>query len=97
MEPDLKVEATPTGMPAKVMDETAQRTLIDALYGTPQGVLRMSDAVPGLVETSTNMGIVSRRGREDGRHLSPAQLGGHGAGRCRPDDRQRVGPGGHRQ
>jgi dipeptidase D len=40
------------------MDETVQRLLLDALYATPQGVLRMSDAVPGLVETSTNMGIV---------------------------------------
>ena len=41
------------------MDETAQRMLLDALYGTPQGVIRMSDAVPDLVETSTNMGIVA--------------------------------------
>jgi dipeptidase D len=40
------------------MEQTAQRTLVDALYATPQGVLRMSDAVPGLVETSNNMGIV---------------------------------------
>jgi len=59
VEPDLKVEATPAGLPAKVMDETVQRMLIDVLYGTPQGVIRMSDAVPGLVETSTNMGIVN--------------------------------------
>ncbi len=60
-EPGLSVQAAPTrdSVPAKVMDEKAQRTLIDALYGTPQGVMRMSDAVPGLVETSTNMGIVN--------------------------------------
>ncbi len=43
------------------MDEAAQRTLIAALYATPQGILRMSDAVPGLVETSTNMGLVHAR------------------------------------
>jgi dipeptidase D len=59
VESDLKVVATPAGLPAKVMDETVQRMLIDVLYGTPQGVIRMSDAVPGLVETSTNMGIVN--------------------------------------
>jgi dipeptidase D len=59
VEPDLKVQATPATLPAKVMDEKVQRTLIDALYGTPQGVMRMSDAVPDLVETSTNMGIVN--------------------------------------
>jgi dipeptidase D len=58
-EPDLVVTATPADLPAKVMDEQAQGTIIDALYGTPQGVMRMSDAVPDLVETSTNMGIVN--------------------------------------
>jgi dipeptidase D len=59
VEPDLSVEATPATMPAQVMDEEAQRDLLDVLYGMPQGVVRMSDAVPGLVETSTNMGIVT--------------------------------------
>ena len=58
VEPDLKVQATPAALPAKVMDEQVQQALIDVLYGSPQGVIRMSDAVPGLVETSTNMGIV---------------------------------------
>ncbi len=60
-EPDLSVQAEPAGdgAPARVMEEKAQRTLINALYGAPQGVMRMSDAVPGLVETSTNMGIVN--------------------------------------
>jgi dipeptidase D len=59
VEPDLRVQATLADLPAKVMEEKAQRTLLDALYATPQGVLRMSDAVPGLVETSTNIGIVT--------------------------------------
>ncbi len=59
VEPGLQVNATAAGMPAKVMDEAAQQTLIDALYANPQGVIRMSDEVEGLVETSTNMGIVS--------------------------------------
>ena len=57
-EPDLKVEATLADLPDTVMDEEVQRLLIDVLYGTPQGVIRMSDTVPDLVETSTNMGIV---------------------------------------
>ena len=54
----------PADPPANVMDEKAQRVLIAALYATPHGVMRMSDAVPGLVETSTNLGIVDGR---DGR------------------------------
>ena len=57
-EPNLAVGAAAAGLPPVVVAEDAQRKLIDALYGTPQGVLRMSDVVPGLVETSTNMGIV---------------------------------------
>jgi len=64
VEPELSVQAAPADPPANVMDESAQRVLIAALYATPHGVMRMSDAVPGLVETSTNLGIVDGR---DGR------------------------------
>jgi dipeptidase D len=59
VEPDLSIEVTEAEAPQQVMEESFQATVIDALYGTPQGVLRMSDAVPGLVETSTNMGITN--------------------------------------
>ncbi len=60
-EPDLSVQAATAGndAPAMIMEEMAQRTLLNALYGTPQGVMRMSDAVPGLVETSSNLGIAN--------------------------------------
>jgi dipeptidase D len=57
-EPNLAVGAAAAELPQQVVAEDAQRILLDALYGTPQGVVRMSDVVPGLVETSTNMGIV---------------------------------------
>jgi len=43
------------------MDEKFQVTLINALYANPQGVMRMSDALPGLVETSNNLGVVNAR------------------------------------
>jgi dipeptidase D len=59
VEPDLRVEISEADAPQQVMEESFQATLINALYGGPQGVLRMSDAVPGLVETSTNMGIIN--------------------------------------
>jgi dipeptidase D len=62
VEPDLSVQAAPADLPTRVMDEDAQGTLIDALNDTPQGVISMSDEVPGLVETSTNMGIVRTEG-----------------------------------
>jgi dipeptidase D len=59
VEPELSVGAAPAELPAHLMAEDAQATLIDLLYANPQGVLRMSDGVPGLVETSTNIGIVN--------------------------------------
>jgi dipeptidase D len=59
VEPDVSARAEPADLPAQVMDAEAQRRIIEALDANPQGVIRMSDAVPGLVETSTNMGIVN--------------------------------------
>ena len=41
------------------MTPDAQRRIVGALYGCPNGVMRMSDSVPGLVETSTNLGLVA--------------------------------------
>lgn len=56
-DPDLSVSAAPVAVPAKVMEPKAQQAMISAAYGSVNGALRMSDSVPGLVETSTNMGI----------------------------------------
>jgi dipeptidase D len=58
-EPDLTVQLEAVEPPAQVMDPSDQSILINALYGTPQGVIRMSDTVPDLVETSTNLGITN--------------------------------------
>ena len=55
-EPELAIEMTDSDTPARVMEVDAQRRVIDALNGCPDGVIRMSDSVPGLVETSTNLG-----------------------------------------
>ncbi|MEM5505791.1 aminoacyl-histidine dipeptidase [Shewanella frigidimarina] len=45
--------------PIKVMDEEAQNTLIDLLHASPNGVIRMSDEVEGVTETSLNIGVIS--------------------------------------
>ncbi|MFN8663643.1 MAG: aminoacyl-histidine dipeptidase [Thermomicrobiales bacterium] len=58
-EPQLAITAMPANLPGRVMSADAQHRIIEALYGSPNGVMRMSDAVPGLVETSTNLGTVS--------------------------------------
>jgi dipeptidase D len=43
----------------KVMGEEAQNTLIDLLHVCPNGVIRMSDEVEGVTETSLNVGVIS--------------------------------------
>ena len=58
-EPNLTVAAEPADLPAQVMAAPAQHELIGAVYGAPQGVIRMSDSVPGLVETSGNIGVLN--------------------------------------
>jgi dipeptidase D len=40
------------------MDEKTQNNLLSAIYGCPNGVIRMSNEMAGLVETSTNLAIV---------------------------------------
>ena len=50
-------------MPEKVMDEKTQRQLVNALYAVPHGVIKMSNDIPGLVETSTNLAVVETVGK----------------------------------
>ncbi len=57
-EPDFMVELEPTDSPATVMDSASQNKLVQAIYAAPCGVLRWSDEMPGLVETSTSMARV---------------------------------------
>lgn len=57
VETSLSTAAVPAALPASVMQPEMQRAMIAAVYGSVNGVLRMSDNVPGLVETSTNLGI----------------------------------------
>ncbi len=58
-EPGLSITVTPAEMPQFVMDTDTQNRMLRAVYGCPSGVIRMSDAMQGLVETSTNLSIIS--------------------------------------
>ncbi len=57
-EPDLKIEITRIPSVKRLMELSFQKRLIAAIYACPNGVIRMSDDMPGLVETSTNLAIV---------------------------------------
>ncbi|MDR2292614.1 MAG: M20/M25/M40 family metallo-hydrolase, partial [Prevotellaceae bacterium] len=55
---NLKLLVEKAEEPKDLIDKKTQTALIDAIYGCPNGVVRMSDTVPGLVETSNNLAIV---------------------------------------
>lgn len=57
-DPGVKLEITSAEMPKDVIDFTSTERLIKAVYGCPNGVMRMSMDMEGLVETSTNLAII---------------------------------------
>lgn len=64
-DPELEIVLERTDMPTQVMDEENQDALIGSIYGTPNGIYRMSPDVEGLVQTSNN---VARVLVEDGQY-----------------------------
>jgi dipeptidase D len=61
-EPDLSFTLQKVTVPEKVMNQGDQYRIIRAVFVSPNGVIRMSQAVKGLVETSNNLAIVRCRG-----------------------------------
>ncbi|VAW16821.1 Cytosol nonspecific dipeptidase [hydrothermal vent metagenome] len=57
-DPNLYISIEETAVPEKVVDEKTQVNLTLGIIACPNGVIRMSDSMPGLVETSTNLAIV---------------------------------------
>lgn len=57
-EPKIDITIGKSDPQAKVLGINAQGGLLKALQGVPNGVLAMSAAMPGLVETSTNLASV---------------------------------------
>ncbi|MDX9883861.1 MAG: aminoacyl-histidine dipeptidase [Prolixibacteraceae bacterium] len=57
-EPDLKIELIEAELSPVVIDEKTQVNLTHSIMACPNGVIRMSDSMPGLVETSNNLAIV---------------------------------------
>jgi dipeptidase D len=61
-EPGLDIAISEEKPAAAIMDFATQARLTDVLQGLPNGVLAMSFAMPGLVETSTNLASVKFEG-----------------------------------
>lgn len=61
-EPTLKVMVNKVDkMPKKMMTPDAQSRIVNLVFAIPNGVQRMSDSMPGLVETSNNLAIVKAK------------------------------------
>ncbi|TVQ87680.1 MAG: aminoacyl-histidine dipeptidase [Bacteroidetes bacterium] len=58
VEPDFTLQVTKTEIPEKVIDPAVVKNLFDGIYACPNGVIRMIDDMPDVVETSTNLAIV---------------------------------------
>jgi len=59
VEPDLSIAIQPESGAEHWLPINIQQGLLDALMVCPHGVIRMSDSMPGLVESSTNLAIVN--------------------------------------
>ena len=61
IEPDLHFGFEETDLPKSLIEERVQDDMIDAVNACPNGVMRMSDSMPGTVETSTNLSTVKSK------------------------------------
>lgn len=61
-DPDVTLKMTEcTEAVAQVINRASGDAIIDALFLLPNGVQKMSDAMPGLVQTSLNLGILTMK------------------------------------
>lgn len=57
-EPTLSFKCKKIKAPVRIMSKTEQYKIIRSVFACPNGVQRMSQAMPGLVESSNNLAIV---------------------------------------
>ena len=65
-DPDIRITCTPADDTVEAMTEESTRRTADWLLQSPQGIYAMSLDIPGLVQTSCNMGIFAAG--QDGLH-----------------------------
>ena len=58
VEPNILLAFTDAALPEKQLAKVSQDALINSINGCVNGVIRMSDTIEGIVETSTNLGVV---------------------------------------
>ena len=60
----LSVEETGFEAPREMLSSNLHNRLLNLLFSLPHGVMAMSHAIPGLVETSTNLAVVGRKNNQ---------------------------------
>ncbi len=64
VEPGFEMTLEPAELPEFHMRRKSQQRLFNALYACPHGVITMSQEIPGLVETSTNLASIRHSGED---------------------------------
>ena len=64
IEPLLELCLTESARPEFCIDSETSKTLVEAVYSAPHGVISMSRDIEGLVETSTNLASVKMAGED---------------------------------
>jgi dipeptidase D len=72
VEPDLYFTIKKSGLPSTLIDNSTRDRLINGIVACPNGVIRMSCSMPGLVETSINLARVVS-GNDGGKNLIKVQ------------------------
>jgi dipeptidase D len=60
-DPDLQVVLEPTDNPSEVIIDNDAKSIVNTLFAMLNGALEMSPAMPGLVQTSTNLGVLDTK------------------------------------
>ncbi|MGI5308084.1 aminoacyl-histidine dipeptidase [Rheinheimera sp. WS51] len=58
VEPSIDLSLTSVAKPSKVLSAERQQSLIHLINACPNGVMRMSDEIEGVTETSLNLGVI---------------------------------------
>ena len=58
VEPNILLSVADAPLPEKQLAKVSQSAVINSINGCVNGVIRMSDTIDGIVETSTNLGVV---------------------------------------
>jgi len=58
VDPDLSLKATKIDTPGFIINKKTTKRLLDVIYASPNGAMRMISDMPEVVETSTNLAII---------------------------------------